>query len=318
MCAVRADPRLVIFRPASPTVARPIAPARPRFSIHVVPQWRPLRPRHPWLGALGHGMLLCLLSAGLLFGPIGTSSATGEPAGPAPWRALAERPQVALEPFGLWWGLMGSPTVVFADPTLDLAIDDDREPDDFVVDLSTFGGKLTVPWRTQLDGSRFGGSNCGPASLGMILDGFGIGRSTDDLRYRSHLYQGTWGSYTGTGLQHLARVAEDNSVATRGLYDGGRYRTWSIGELRDEVREGHPVMILVKFRLLPGREGSRAGEDHYVVLWDYDDDNFVYNDPAYPSGREGYGRRISPTALQAATRAAIIPGQAVAFLPPKR
>jgi hypothetical protein len=65
-------------------------------------------------------MLLLLLSAGLVFSPVGAASMPVGQAAVAPLFFLAERPQVALEPFGLWWGLMGTPTVAFADPTLDL------------------------------------------------------------------------------------------------------------------------------------------------------------------------------------------------------
>ncbi len=34
--------------------------------------------------------------------------------------------------------------------------------------------RLEVPFRTQKDGGRWQNSNCGPAILGMVLDGFGI------------------------------------------------------------------------------------------------------------------------------------------------
>ena len=87
--------------------------------------------------------------------------------------------------------------------------------------------------------------------------------------------------------------------------------------ISEEVRQGHPVMILVKYRLLPGHLGSRAADDHYIVLWDVDGDDFLYNDPAFPPARGGYARLISTSNLEQATRSAIIPRQAVAFLPPK-
>jgi hypothetical protein len=261
------------------------------------------------------------LSLGLVFSPVGGTAVPVGQAAVTPLFFLAERPQVALEPFGLWWGLMGNPTVVFADPTLDLVEGEEAVAEALIEEAEPAPappGKVAVPWRTQLDGSRFAGSNCGPASLGMVLDAFGVSKPTDNLRYLTHTYQGTWGSSTGTALQHIARVAEDFGVPSRGLYDGPRFRTWTIAELREEIRQGHPVMILVKYRLLPGHEGSRAGYDHYIVVWDVDGDSFVYNDPAYTRSRDGYGRRISASALERATKASIIPGQAVAFLPPKR
>ena len=299
--------------------ARPMQTGRPRFSIHIVPQWRPLRRRSAWLGSAGHGALLLLLSLGLLFGPAGTSAGPVGPTASAPLFFLAERQQVALEPFGLWWGVMGTPNVVFADPTLDAAISEVAVADALPAEeTEPAWGKVTVPWRTQLDGSVYAGSNCGPASLGMVLDAFGINKSTFDLRKLSHTYQGTWGSQAGTGLEHLARAAEDAGVGTRGLYDGRRFRSWSAGELREEVAQGHPVIILTKYRLLPGHERSGTGFDHYIVLWDLDGDDFIYHDPAFTRARDGQARRMSAATLERATRASIIPGQAVAFLPPKR
>ncbi len=319
MCALRADPRLTVFRPLPLVAARPVRPRGPRFTIHIVPQWRPLRARSRLIGALGHCALLGLLALGLVVRPFETNAVAASPVVSSSLALLAQRPQVALEPFGLWWGVMGTPTVTFADPTLDIpeATAVVAQPDVEVEPAAAPAGPVVVPWRTQLDGSRFAGANCGPASLGMILDAFGTSKSTDELRYRSHTYQGTWGSYTGTALEHLAHVAEDFGLSTRGLYDGRRFHTWTVDELKEELRQGHPIMILVKYRLLPGHEGSRASDDHYIVLWDLDGDKFIYNDPAFTRARDGQARRISAGALAAATRSAIIPGQAVAFLPPK-
>ncbi len=317
MCALRASPRLTVFRPFPLATPRPTRQVGPSFYVGIVPTWRAPRRRAPWMAVLGHGALLGVLAAGLLLSPLGVAQvAGGESAAPVPLVAFVSRPQVDLEPFALWWSLMGNPSVVFADPTLDEVAD--TTADDAPVDaIVASPGKVVVPWRTQLDGSVYAGSNCGPASLGMVLDGFGIDKSTYDLRYRSHTYQGTWGSHTGTALENLARVAEDFGVSTRGLYDGRRFHAWTIAELREELRQGHPLIILVKYRLLPGHLGSRAADDHYIVLWDLDGDDFVYNDPAFTRGRDGYARTISARMLEQATSSAIIPHQAVAFLPPK-
>ncbi len=212
---------------------------------------------------------------------------------------------------------MGPPTVAFAGVTLGPPADNAAPAVETVEDVPTPPlGKPIVPFRTQLDGSRFAGSNCGPATLGMVLETFGIRKATDDLRYRSHTYQGTWGSNTGTGLQYLARVAEDLGVPTRGLYDGPRFRAWTMADVRAEVSQGNPVMILAKYRLLPGHEGAWVADDHYIVIWDLDGDNFVYNDSIMTTAKAGYALRISPGKLEQATRGSTIPYQAVAFLPP--
>src|SRR3954464_4375239 len=128
--------------------------------------------------------------------------------------------------------------------------------------------RLVVPFRTQKDGSRWQGSNCGPATLGMLLDGFGIAdQATDDLRFRAHTYQGTVGMRTGTALDHIAHVAEDFGVGTHGLYNpDGSWHYWEIGDVVSELRQGHPVMPLVRLYQVPGYEGSLPRWGHYILL----------------------------------------------------
>ncbi|HLI26238.1 MAG TPA: C39 family peptidase [Chloroflexota bacterium] len=172
----------------------------------------------------------------------------------------------------------------------------------------------SIPFRTQRDGSRWAGSNCGPAALGMILEARGIAVANDDLRFQTHTYQGTVGMRTGTALQHIARVAEDYGVPTRGLYDADGFHRWTIDELRAEVAQGNPVVALVKYRLLPGREGAAVRFDHYIVLWDLTPDGFVYNDPAYPTAEEGFARTLTNAQLDAAMQPTLVPRQAVAFV----
>jgi hypothetical protein len=174
-----------------------------------------------------------------------------------------------------------------------------------------------VPFRTQRDGSRFAGSNCGPAALAMVLETYGISEGNDDLRFLSHTYQGTAGRRGGTALQHLAHVAEDYGIATTGLYTAGEeFHRWTIAELRAEVEQGRPAIVLVKYRMLPGREYSNVRYDHYVVLWSLTADGFVYNDPIYPAADEGYARQMTDSQLEAAMRNTMEPRQAVAFVGP--
>ena len=107
---------------------------------------------------------------------------------------------------------------------------------------------MAMPFRTQKDGDRFQGSNCGPATLGMVLDAFGIPRGNGDLRLLSHTYQGTVGARTGTALQHMAHVAADFGLEPIGLYQqpNGDYpkdgfARWTVDDIRDEVLAGRPV-----------------------------------------------------------------------------
>lgn len=308
--------RLLTYRPTRRTVIGLLDSEEPRPPIRLTPRWSRTRPRSRLLGTLGHAALLAFLGVSVLSGPMEVVATPRSST--LQFLEIAERPRVPLDPFGLWWGVMGAPALAFADPTQELRPEEAgltaARPANAAPAIAP--GKRVVPFRTQLDGSRFAGSNCGPAALGMVLEAYGIQKSTEELRYRSHTYQGTWGSYTGTGLDHLARVAEDFGVPTRGLFEGRRFRAWSIADLREEVSQGNPVIVLTKYRLLPGHEGSGTSFDHYIVLWDVDGDDFIYNDPAFTAARSGYARRISSAKLEAAMRAAIIPRHAVAFLPP--
>lgn len=175
--------------------------------------------------------------------------------------------------------------------------------------------RLDVPFRTQKDGGPWQTSNCGPAALGMVLDGFGItGQATDDLRFRSHTYQGTVGMRTGTALQHIAHVAEDFGVPTTGLYDAPDvFHHWTLDDIRGQLRRGRPVMPLVRLYLLPGYEGVGTRWGHYIVLTGISGDDFFYNDPLKPDAASGAGRRISAGQLEQAIENSHIPGQAVAF-----
>jgi hypothetical protein len=178
--------------------------------------------------------------------------------------------------------------------------------------------RLELPFRTQKDGGRWQTSNCGPAILGMVLDAFGLpGQATDDLRYLSHTYQGTVGLRTGTALQHIAAVAVDFGVETHGLYRAGdAFRSWSIDEIRSQLRLGRPVMPLVRLYLVPGYEdkGSRWG--HYLLLTGIAADGFYFSDPLKTDPIEGTTGYISALQLEQAIQHSHIPGQALAFVPP--
>lgn len=174
---------------------------------------------------------------------------------------------------------------------------------------------LSVPFRTQRDGGPWEASNCGPAVLGMVLDGFGIvGQTTDDLRFRSHTYQDTVGQRTGTGLQHLAHVAEDFGLSSYGLYaPGGDFRSWTAADLRAQLQQGRPVVVLVRLHLLPGYTWLGPRWAHYVLVTGQLGDDFVYSDPYQTDPRIGRDGRISAEALTEAMQRSPIPGQAVAF-----
>jgi hypothetical protein len=182
-----------------------------------------------------------------------------------------------------------------------------------LIETSVF--RLQVPFRTQKDGSRWQSSNCGPAALGMVLDAYGfLGQATDDLRFRSHTYQGTVGSRTGTALQHIVQVAHDLGIPTTGLYqESGQFNAWRMDDIRGQLRLGRPVMALVRLYLLPGNEAAGTRWGHYILLTGVTEGGFFYSDPLKPDAAEGTARVISATQLEQTMYASLRPGQAVAF-----
>ena len=148
-----------------------------------------------------------------------------------------------------------------------------------------------LPFRSQLDGAPYALSNCGPTALGMALAYYGVDASSWELRVRAMQIQHSWldddGGYSdryGVFVYNLGEVAESYGLRVDGLwrYEAGhvdRLREWQPTELRRELGLGRPVIVQVKYRALPGHRGSRATDDHYIVLHGFIGDDFVYSDP---------------------------------------
>ena len=166
----------------------------------------------------------------------------------------------------------------------------------FAFGLRTVG--LDVPYRTQLDGSAAAGANCGPASLGMVFDSYGISVPTAALRERANRFQGTSGPNTGFLLEVLQQVVESYGLEGQGLVEHGRYRRWTLNDVRSQLRGGHPVIPQLRYRLMPGREWANVSYDHYLVLTGIDGDDFLVNDPIPWSGK-GQGRITAAQLLRA-------------------
>ncbi|MBV9546186.1 MAG: C39 family peptidase, partial [Chloroflexi bacterium] len=170
--------------------------------------------------------------------------------------------------------------------------------------------RIPVPYRTQLDGSAYAGANCGPTALGMALEAFGMNEAAPDLR-RDVLRNETFeedDNDAGSYIWALADVAQEKGLHASGLYesDGTTLHHWSVDEVRQAVRSGHPVIAQVVYRGLPGRGGSEYYGDHYVVITGLLGEDFLYNDPiGGATAREapGYDRVMTASQLEHAMRA---------------
>lgn len=166
-----------------------------------------------------------------------------------------------------------------------------------VVSLQSGDGLwIKVPYRTQLDGSPSASANCGPASVGMVLESFHSFLPTQELRAAANKLQGTSGPDSGFAIEHLKSLAERYGLKGHDLYAGEAFKRWSLKDLRAHLIQGHLVIPQLRFRLMPGRAESDSWDDHYVVISGMRGDDFIYNDSVDADG-PGYGRVMSAEAL---------------------
>jgi Peptidase_C39 like family len=150
---------------------------------------------------------------------------------------------------------------------------------------------LNVPYRSQLDGSAYALSNCGPTSLSMVLAYYGIDAPPGELRTRAMQAQHSWidddGGYSdgyGVFVYNLASVADVMGLRSTGLWSRegvrvDRLREWQSADLRTEIQADHPVIVEVTYRALPSHARSSALDDHYIVVHGTVGTDFVYSDP---------------------------------------
>jgi hypothetical protein len=146
--------------------------------------------------------------------------------------------------------------------------------------------RLDVPYRTQLDGSLSALSNCGPASVGMVLEAFGIRVPTATARALALRQMGYSNPFTGTTLESLRSVAEAHGLVGLGLHENGRYRRWTLDDVRRHLRAGQPVIPQLRYRMMPGRGWTWTSTDHYVVISGLVGEDFIIDDPI-PEGGKG-------------------------------
>ncbi len=158
---------------------------------------------------------------------------------------------------------------------------------------------IEAPYYSQFDGTIWAQSNCGPTTLSMALGALKLNVDQITLRRYANNQMGMSDPNNGTTWEALAYAAEVVGAKVTGLYNGQSYRVWSIDDLKKQLDEGHPVVLLVRYWDLPDHASSAFAGDHYVVALGFDQNgNLVYNDPAFYGN--GADRTISPAALNRA------------------
>lgn len=175
-----------------------------------------------------------------------------------------------------------------------------EESEDPVQSNNPVVAALKVPYRSQYDGSTYGDSNCGPATLGMLMGYVDEWWTTSGIRRDVNTITGDWSEDGGSSWESLAYAARKRGFGVVGLYEGKDYRHWTLDELMIEVRNERPPMLLVRYRNLPGHEGSTWWGDHYIVFLGLTaDGDVIYHDSAF-HGSAGAYRIMSPKQLMRA------------------
>jgi LysM repeat protein len=171
-------------------------------------------------------------------------------------------------------------------------------PADTAMDIS----HVFAPYRSQLDGMAYADANCGPTTIAMALEAFGVSMSGGRLRQQALDAQHIYGNHVGTLLTALAQVVQQQGLSVLGLYDGGGLHRWSLDDIRAQIGRGHPVVVQVRYRSLPGRANVFYFGDHYILVTGVVSQGFLYNDPMNVDGI-GWDRVMSADRLRAAMNA---------------
>lgn len=165
---------------------------------------------------------------------------------------------------------------------------------------------LPVPERSQVDGTVWESSNCGPASIAMVLETFGQDVPNSVLRQGADQLLGWSNPSIGTRIQDLAGVVQQRGLVVNGPYSVGSLRHWSLDDVKSELSAGRPVVAEVYFALLPNHRYNPVPTDHYIVIVGYEGDNFLFNDPA-DSKSPGYRQVMSSGQFLTAWGASVFP-----------
>lgn len=159
--------------------------------------------------------------------------------------------------------------------------------------------RLSVPYRSQLDGTPWASANCGPATLGMALEGLGVSASSTELRRQVLDAQQIWSDDVGSFMEALVTVARANRVRVLDFTEGGALKRWTIEDVRRQVQAGRPVIAQVAYQALPGRAEAAYDGDHFIVITGLVGDSFLYNDSIDSDG-VGFDRLMTAAELRRA------------------
>ncbi len=157
------------------------------------------------------------------------------------------------------------------------ASDDDKTAKDGITGSKGFeaGGLLNVPERAQRarENGSIGSSLCGPTSLAMALDFYGINKSTINVSKETKTLSSS-GAWQGTCCENILAAAKKN------LPGSYMKSNMSIDTLKDITASGKPVVVNVDTQ-------GYWSKGHYMVVTGVKDGKVYVNDP-WAGGQRTY------------------------------
>ena len=124
---------------------------------------------------------------------------------------------------------------------------------------------------------------------------FGEWWTTAGIRKSVNEYQGTWDVDAGSTWESMAYAARKRGFEVLGITDGaGNYHQWSIEELVEQTKAGHPVVLMTRYWSLPGHGDSAWWGDHYILfLGVTPGGDVIYHDAAFATESDGAYRTMT-------------------------
>jgi len=129
---------------------------------------------------------------------------------------------------------------------------------------------LKVPYKSQWDDDARGTKNdCGPTSVAMILNSYGLSVTTDEVFGRTGAGSGV------ISIQQLQQAISSYGFSSK--YIKGSSPT----ELKRLIDNGIPVIALVHYGDLSSRQDKNYTDGHFLVVSGYHRDGYYTKDPDF-------------------------------------
>ena len=140
--------------------------------------------------------------------------------------------------------------------------------------------KLDIPylkqWGANADASK---EDCGPAALAMILAGYGIEKTVDEV-------------FRVTGAKPNSLITFDQlGIASRKCGLNIEHHILSLDTLKQKIKEGFPAVALVNYKYFPNKQDKYNGP-HFVVVFGQTANTVFVHDPNRLRGND-YGDTVT-------------------------